>query len=139
VLRRLKYSNEDRELAVRLARVAALGAGETTDVDLRRAFARIGRPAAMPAIALWRARAAAGEGEAYARAADRARAILDRKDPLSTGDLAVTGADLMTELGLAPSKQIGQILAALLDAVLADPAANDRAALLARARALARS
>jgi tRNA nucleotidyltransferase (CCA-adding enzyme) len=138
VLRRLKYSNQDRDLAVRLARVATLGAGgDPAELEVRRALSTIGRPAGAPAVALWRARAAAGEGGGYASAADRAQAILDRGDALATGDLAITGSDLLTELGLPPGKQIGQILAALLDEVLRDPAANQREALLARARALA--
>jgi tRNA nucleotidyltransferase (CCA-adding enzyme) len=40
----------------------------------------------------------------------------------------------MKELGLAPGRIIGQILEALLETVLADPAENERDALLRRAR-----
>jgi tRNA nucleotidyltransferase (CCA-adding enzyme) len=60
-------------------------------------------------------------------------AIRERRDPLSRGDLAVTGRDLEA-LGLS-GKQVGDTLAALLDRVLEDPSANDRERLLALARA----
>jgi tRNA nucleotidyltransferase (CCA-adding enzyme) len=53
---------------------------------------------------------------------------------LSTRDLEVDGHDLMKELGIKPGRVIGEILDALLEAVTADPAVNERDALLARAR-----
>ena len=62
--------------------------------------------------------------------------VLAEGDALSTRDLRVNGRDLMTELGLRPGRIIGEILEALLEVVLADPSANERGALLARARAI---
>ena len=58
--------------------------------------------------------------------------IRGRRDPVTRGDLAVSGRDL-EELGLS-GKQIGETLAALLDRVLEDPSANTRERLLALAR-----
>jgi tRNA nucleotidyltransferase (CCA-adding enzyme) len=58
-------------------------------------------------------------------------AIRERGDPLTRGDLAVTGRDLEA-LGLS-GKRVGETLAALLDRVLEEPAANTREQLLALA------
>jgi tRNA nucleotidyltransferase/poly(A) polymerase len=60
--------------------------------------------------------------------------VLAQGAALSTRDLKVNGRDLMKELNLAPGPIIGRVLDALLEAVLTDPAANERDTLLARAR-----
>ncbi len=54
-----------------------------------------------------------------------------------TKDLKINGSDLMSELQLKPGPQLKQILEALLEDVMNDPAQNERSALLARARELA--
>jgi tRNA nucleotidyltransferase (CCA-adding enzyme) len=59
-------------------------------------------------------------------------AIRERRDPLTRGDLAVTGRDLQP-LGLA-GPRLGEVLGVLLDRVLDDPALNTRETLLAIAR-----
>jgi tRNA nucleotidyltransferase (CCA-adding enzyme) len=59
-------------------------------------------------------------------------AIRKRGDPLTRGELAVTGRDLEA-LGLG-GKRIGETLAKLLDRVLEDPGANTRDRLLALTR-----
>jgi tRNA nucleotidyltransferase (CCA-adding enzyme) len=59
-------------------------------------------------------------------------AIRERGEPLTRGDLAVTGRDLQA-LGLAGPK-LGQVLGVLLDRVLDDPTLNTPDALLAIAR-----
>jgi tRNA nucleotidyltransferase (CCA-adding enzyme) len=63
---------------------------------------------------------------------DAVRHARERRDPLTRGDLAVTGRDLQ-ELG-ATGPRIGEVLAALLDRVLDDPGLNRRHTLLALAR-----
>jgi tRNA nucleotidyltransferase (CCA-adding enzyme) len=131
VLRRLKLSNAERDVAVRALRVADAADGE---IAVRRALSAIGRAAAPAAIAVWRARSAAGEGDRFAPAADHADRVLGRGDPLAIGDLAITGGDLMSDLGLVPGPLIGRILSSLLDAVLDDPERNRRDALLGMAR-----
>ncbi len=45
-------------------------------------------------------------------------------------DLAVTGEDVMSELGISPGPQVGQILNILLDKVIENPSLNNKAALL---------
>jgi tRNA nucleotidyltransferase/poly(A) polymerase len=58
-------------------------------------------------------------------------------DPLEARQLAITGDDLVEELRIDPGPVVGQLLAALLEAVLEDPAVNTREGLLGLARALA--
>ena len=58
-------------------------------------------------------------------------------DPLEAGHLAISGDDLVAELGIAPGPLIGQLLAALLEAVVDDPRLNSRERLLELARAMA--
>ena len=61
-----------------------------------------------------------------------AGAILDRSA------LAIDGSDLMAELGLTQGPELGRILNALFDRIVEDPELNDRSALLALARTMAR-
>lgn len=56
--------------------------------------------------------------------------------PLSVGELAIGGRDLI-RLGLRPGPAFGEILEALLEQVLAEPALNTRDALIPLARDLA--
>jgi tRNA nucleotidyltransferase (CCA-adding enzyme) len=48
----------------------------------------------------------------------------------------VDGDDLMAELGLPAGPTLGRILDALLERVVSDPAANDRATLLLLAESM---
>ena len=59
-----------------------------------------------------------------------AEVVLDR------GRLAVDGTDLMTALGLEPGPLLGRILDDLLEAVIADPALNERPTLLMLAQGM---
>jgi len=59
-----------------------------------------------------------------------AEVVLDR------GRLAVDGTDLMSELGLPAGPLLGRILDDLLEAVIADPAQNERPTLLLLAQAM---
>ena len=61
--------------------------------------------------------------------------IRKRGDCLRIRELAVSGSDLIAD-GMKPGRQIGQVLAALLDEVLQDPACNRTDILLARSRKL---
>lgn len=60
----------------------------------------------------------------------RIDAIAARRDPLEPGELALDGEDLQRDLGLAPSKELGLVLRALMEAVLDDPSLNTRESLL---------
>ena len=73
-----------------------------------------------------------GWGELRQRAAAAIAA-----DPLEAKQLALSGDDLVAELGIRPGPAIGQLLAALLEAVLEDPTLNSRDRLLALARSMA--
>ncbi|HUR16875.1 MAG TPA: HD domain-containing protein [Candidatus Limnocylindrales bacterium] len=64
----------------------------------------------------------------------RIRAELEAKAPLTLRELAIDGNDLVTELGIAPSPQVGELLERLLNEVLADPSRNTREALLGQVR-----
>ena len=139
-LRRLKAANDERDRIVRLVRIAWAGRRALTEPALRRLLAALGRARGEDAARLWETRAAAaaavgGDADAGGETAARARIILARGDALAAGELTVTGADLMRELGLAPGREIGRLLELALDAVLDDPARNQPAALLELARA----
>ncbi|HEY7480548.1 MAG TPA: CCA tRNA nucleotidyltransferase [Gemmatimonadales bacterium] len=125
VLRRLRASNAE------IARAQAIAAGpvEPADEDpaaVRQWLAKVGG-AADDLIALYRLRR--GRDPSWLGAVTTS---LERGDPLSRGDLAITGKDLEA-LGLS-GKRIGEALATLLDRVLEDPALNTREQLLAIVR-----
>jgi tRNA nucleotidyltransferase/poly(A) polymerase len=64
----------------------------------------------------------------------RVAAELAAGAPLSLRELAIHGDDLVAELSIAAGPVVGRLLAHLLDQVLAEPALNSRAGLLAEAR-----
>jgi len=110
-----------------------------TDAAVRRFLRRVG--AGQPLddlLALRRADVAASAGPGTSDAAtvelERRLAALGGAAILSVHELAVGGDDLMAELGLTPGPEIGRLLDALLQAVLDDPALNDRDTLLRLAR-----
>ena len=130
ILRRLKFSNDETcAAAVLVGAAAAPLAAAWSDPELRRLLSDITRPHAAAAVALWRA-------DRATELADRAATILERRDPLAVGELAITGKDLMTALDMPPGPGIGRLLAALLDRALTDPAINTADRLIAIARGL---
>jgi tRNA nucleotidyltransferase/poly(A) polymerase len=64
----------------------------------------------------------------------RVAAELAAGAPLSLRELAIHGDDLVSELSIPAGPVVGRLLAHLLDQVLAEPALNSRAGLLAEAR-----
>lgn len=104
---------------------------DSSDAAIRRLLAAVGRDAAADAIAVRRAIA-----KIDAPLARRVHRQAAAAQALTIGELAVDGAVLQRELCLRPGPNIGRLLRALLRAVLADPAVNDRARLLDAARAL---
>jgi tRNA nucleotidyltransferase (CCA-adding enzyme) len=125
VFRRLRASNAELSRAAAMARGPAGPAGSDPRA-VRRWLASVG-PAADDLLALHALR----EG-AEAPWADVVRETRERGDPLTRGDLAVTGSDLQA-LG-ATGRRIGELLALLLDRVLDDPSLNRRDTLLGLAR-----
>ena len=64
-------------------------------------------------------------------------AVRVRGEATSRGQLAVSGDDLVAAGIVAPGPALGKLLAALLEAVLTDPARNQRQVLLEVARGIA--
>jgi len=126
VLRRLRASNADIDRAAAMARGPAAPAAADARA-VRHWLASVGRAAddLLELHALRTGQPAPWSGDVAG--------IRERRDPLTRGDLAVTGRDLQA-LGLA-GPRLGEVLGVLLDRVLDDPALNSRDALLAIARA----
>lgn len=143
LMRRLKTSNDERQLVVELVAHASAWHGDDgapiSDASLRRLLGELGRPAVPALLALWAADATTRE-PAHARAieavAARVRAIVSAGEPLSVRDLAIGGGDLMSALGIPAGRVIGRILERLLVDVLDDPSLNQRDELLRRAAAV---
>jgi tRNA nucleotidyltransferase (CCA-adding enzyme) len=127
VLRRLRASNAEIERAAMLARGPAEPAGSTA-ADVRRWLSAVGR-GADDLLELYALR----EGREAPWSAT-VRGVRERGEALARGDLAVSGTDLHA-LGAA-GPRLGELLAALLDRVLEDPALNQRDRLLVLAREL---
>jgi tRNA nucleotidyltransferase (CCA-adding enzyme) len=128
VLRRLKASRAE------IGRASAAVAGPTApsgsgQVAARRWLSSVGPGTAEDLITL--ARLGTGREPEWAATV---RTIRDRGDPVSRGDLAVSGDDIR-QLGVA-GPRVGEILGALLDRVLDDPSLNNRERLLELAREL---
>jgi len=139
VMRRLAYSNEERERVEHLVyHHMFYYEPEWTDSAVRRFVRTVGRENIPDLIAL---RMADMGGNAR-KSGDTSplRALLARIDEviakdtaLNVKDLAIGGHDLMA-LGLSEGPAIGRILRALLEGVLDDPAFNERETLLAEAQ-----
>ena len=99
----------------------------------RRWLARLGAQGARDVLRVWLAALRAGtspaSGDDVRRVLTSARADLHAGVPLSVGELAIAGRDLLA-LGWVPGPVIGRTLRRLLEAVWQDPALNNRATLL---------
>jgi tRNA nucleotidyltransferase (CCA-adding enzyme) len=126
ILKALKFSNQEAELAGALVGVDAIELENLEPKTVRHVLARLGKDKRKPAIELWET--------ARPDLAAVARRVVD--DPLDVGSLAVNGKEVMTALQMKPGPQLGRILAALLTRVIEDPSLNTREALLAVAQTL---
>lgn len=140
---RLKFSNDERERIVALVRHHLFHYDNWTDATVRRWVKRVGveRVEDLYALSAADLRAKADEIdpailEPLVALRAHVEKVMAEGAALSTRDLAIDGSVLMKELGIKPGRIIGVILETLLEDVIADPAANERAALLARARAV---
>lgn len=104
---------------------------------VRRFVRRVGRELVDDLLKL---RAADNVGSGLPREAGRLDELRQRIDaelranpPLELRDLAVRGDDLIEHLRMTPGPELGALLDRLLGLVIADPAQNTRAALLAHA------
>jgi tRNA nucleotidyltransferase (CCA-adding enzyme) len=133
LLRRLTFRNADRERVVALAHATAAQRSQAPELPIvRRVLGRLGRSHLPVAIDLWRCDATA-HAQAWSAAATH---IVAAADALLVGELALTGRDLIKELGMPPGPAIGRVLDELLAAVHNDPSVNQRASLTTLAMAL---
>jgi tRNA nucleotidyltransferase (CCA-adding enzyme) len=143
IAERLRFSNDERARIVSLVRNHLFHySDEWTDAAVRKWIRRVGPDRLDDLYALNEAdvrakgRDAASDLVALATLKGRVARVLAEGAALSTRDLRVNGHDLMRELGVRPGRLIGEILDALLEAVITDPGANEKAGLIARARAI---
>jgi tRNA nucleotidyltransferase (CCA-adding enzyme) len=108
-----------------------------TDAAVRRLIARVGEQSIGDIIALRRAdqvgmcrENAHAFPEGLARFAERVSQVMSRQRAFTVRQMAANGHDLMERLGVPPGPQIGIILDQLLQAVLDDPALNEKGKLL---------
>jgi tRNA nucleotidyltransferase/poly(A) polymerase len=141
LLRRLRYPRSAADDVVHLIHHHMFNVDPgLSDAAVRRFIMRIGRGRLDALFALRRADDAGsgtvGEDPELAVFAARVNAELHAKVPLDRGALAVDGHDLMRELGLATGPQLGLVIEALLDRVIADPGLNERGSLLLLAQGI---
>jgi tRNA nucleotidyltransferase (CCA-adding enzyme) len=138
-MRRLAYDNDTRLAVVHLVREHPYGEElDPSPQSARRFLARVGREAA-PDLLLLRRCDRLGRGfpqptdELRRRDRFEDQVAAEWESPITRGELAVTGDDLLAA-GLPGGPRLGKILAALLDAVVEDPARNTYDDLLQLAR-----
>jgi len=144
ILERLRFSNDERARIVQLVRHHLFHYDGWSDAAVRRWIRRVGRERVEDLCVLSTADLIAkgpvgdpaflGSIEALREHVAR---VLAEGAALSRQALDVDGNVLMEALGLPPGPLIGRLLDGLLEAVIAEPALNERGALLERARALA--
>ncbi|MCC7535341.1 MAG: CCA tRNA nucleotidyltransferase, partial [Deltaproteobacteria bacterium] len=142
-LRRYHFSNEERERITHVIRhhLVCYDRG-WSDAAVRRWMKRIGSAAMDDLLVLHRAdtlgkgREVPDELASIDQLRARVAAVEAAGNALSTRDLAVNGKDVMAILAIPPGRRIGEVLEALLDEVLEDPALNEREHLLDRIRAM---
>jgi tRNA nucleotidyltransferase (CCA-adding enzyme) len=139
VLRRLRASNLDIDrIGALVERQEDWFPPDAPDSGVRRWLARV-TPAFVNdlfrvRIALWRAAPAPGGDKDILERIRHARRVLARRPVLDLAGLAIGGEDLKA-IGLEPGPRFGELLQYLLARVIEEPGLNERAALLAIARA----
>lgn len=143
---RLRFSNDERDRIVHLVRHHLFHYNGWTDHAVRKWIKRVGVERIQDLYALSEADLR-GKGAAFVEERDlqplillkaHVEKVLAEGAALSAKDLAINGTDLIKEVGVAPGRIIGQVLEALLEEVIAEPAKNERATLLDRAREIVR-
>ena len=139
ILRRLKYDTQTIRTVCRLVEVHSLYPEETPQ-GVRRAAHRIGPELFRDFLLVKRADTLGQSPAVHEKKLtylDRIEKlydeICDRGDPLTLRELAVTGADLMTD-GMKRGPAIGDVLEKLLDEVLECPEHNDKEYLISLSR-----
>ena len=138
---RLRFSNDERARIADLVRHHLFHySDEWTDAAVRRWIRRV-TPERVEDLYVLNEADVRAKGRdfdtdlrALAGLKEHVAKVLAAGDALRVRDLAVNGRDLMSELKVPPGPVLGELLEALLEVVIVDPAANDRDTLLARAR-----
>jgi tRNA nucleotidyltransferase (CCA-adding enzyme) len=141
MLARLRFSNEERARITALIRHHLICyQDDWTDAAVRRWIRRI-TPELAPdlydlgvADALGKGRDASADIASIQRLRARVDEVLAKGTAFSAKDLVLGGNELMSALGLAPGRVVGEILAHLVEVVTDDPDKNDRDRLLDEAR-----
>lgn len=140
ILRRLKFSNSDREHVVHLIRHHMFHyTDEWTDGAVRRLIRNAGIENLPDLFDLRKAdRIGNGKKRGPSRTLEklqqRIQRVLAEANAISVRDLAIDGNDLMESFNIRPGRIIGDCLAHLLERILDEPEKNTREALLAEAR-----
>jgi tRNA nucleotidyltransferase (CCA-adding enzyme) len=141
MLARLRFSNEERARVTALIRHHLICyQDDWTDAAVRRWIRRI-TPDLAPdlydlgvADALGKGKDASADIASIQRLRARVDEVIAKGTAFSAKDLVIGGNDLMSALGLAPGRVLGEILAHLVEVVTDDPDRNDRDRLLDEAR-----
>jgi tRNA nucleotidyltransferase (CCA-adding enzyme) len=135
ILRRLKFDNESIGEISLLVKEHMNVLEKPTDASVKRLINRVGVDLVPDLFVLQRADALGSSSpeirlEEIQRVEEKTRAILEAKVPLSIGELAVNGKDLIQEFSIKPGEEIGNMLKFLLDKVLENPQVNSKEKLL---------
>jgi tRNA nucleotidyltransferase (CCA-adding enzyme) len=141
ILSRLRFSNDERTRIVALVRHHILCYDESwSDAAVRRWLRRVGPELAPELYALGRADILAkgkdpkGDLENLLALEAHVAKVVAAGAAFGTKDLAIDGRDLIQALSLAPGRQIGELLRALLEEVVENPSLNEHEKLLELAR-----
>lgn len=141
LLHRLRFSNELVTQVAHLVRrhMFYYDVGKVTEAGARRLLRRVGREYFDDLIKVRIAeRKGSGVPKAEPYRLRHLQFLVEKaaQAPVTVGELAINGSDLLRELNLRPGPLIGGLLNALLAEVLDDPTKNTRAYLMARAAKL---
>lgn len=140
VLKRLKFDNHTIDQVCRLVKYHDYYV-ELTQRSVRRAMMKVGedifplllqvKKADMEAQSSYQRK----EKEEHLRTVEKLYGqIISQKQCVSLKTLAVSGRDLIGQMGMEPGKKIGEVLAYLLDYVVEDPTRNEKEILIKEAQ-----
>jgi tRNA nucleotidyltransferase (CCA-adding enzyme) len=141
ICERLRLSTDQRRVVVDVVRHHLIPYDSGwSDAAVRRWIRKVGLERAPDLLEVARAdtRGKGVDASATLRGLDelevRVQRLQQQGAAFCVRDLAVGGRDIMQELGLAPGRLVGQVLAHLLELVMDEPQRNERAQLLDAAR-----
>lgn len=139
IANRLKFSNEEKDLLVRLVRWHQFTVDERqTDSAIRRFIKNVGKENIDKMLEVRVGdRLGGGASETSWRLEEFKKRIKEvQKQPFCVTDLAIDGKDVMKKLNLKPGPKVGEILNQLFEAVVAKEVKNTKKDLLAKIESL---